>query len=288
MDSQQRSPALLVKSNEYHYFHKVKSVFPPSAETFIDAMVAEGRYTFATKEATRALSVSPVAARAALRRLAEKGRIAQPVRGFHLIIPPEYRRIGCLPPEQFIPQLMMWLGERYYVAILSAAQYHGAAHQRPQRFQVVVAKNRAPIACGSVEVEFIARKKIARVPTVDVNTPRGPVRIASVEATALDVIGYPSHVGGLDNAATVISELAEKIDPKALVKVAKTAPVSWSQRLGHVLDLLGHEAKTELLATFVRKNAGDVISLVPSARPRRACRVAKWRLDANVEVESEA
>jgi predicted transcriptional regulator of viral defense system len=174
------------------------------------------------------------------------------------------------------------------VALLSAAQYHGAAHHRPQRFQVAVAKNRAAIECGSVEVEFIARKKVARVPTVPINTPRGPVLVASVEATVLDVMGYPSHVGGLDNAATVIAELAEKIDPKALAKIAKTAPVSWSQRLGHVLDVLGHEEKTGPLATFVQKNAGDVIPLVPSASTRRAKRVPKWRLHANAEIDSEA
>src|SRR5580692_2061428 len=66
-------------------------------------------------------------------------------------------------------------------------------HHSPQRFQVAVAKNRSEIVCGSVEVEFVARKEIARVPTVPFNTPRGPIRVASVEATALDLIGYPTH-----------------------------------------------------------------------------------------------
>ena len=27
-------------------------------------------------------------------------------RGFCVIVPPEYRRLGCLPPEQFVLQLM--------------------------------------------------------------------------------------------------------------------------------------------------------------------------------------
>ena len=33
----------------------------------------------------------------------------------------------------------------YYSGLLSAAEYHGAAHQRPQAFQVFLAKNRRPI-----------------------------------------------------------------------------------------------------------------------------------------------
>jgi hypothetical protein len=31
-------------------------------------------------------------------------------------------------------------GLTYYAGLLSAAQYHGAAHHRPQEFQIVVAK----------------------------------------------------------------------------------------------------------------------------------------------------
>jgi predicted transcriptional regulator of viral defense system len=259
-----------------------------SAEDFIDALAAEGRYDFSTEEAVHALRVSPIAARAALRRLAVRGRVAMPFRGFHVILPPEYRKLGCLPPEQFIPQLMARLGLRYYVALLSAAQYHGAAHHRPQRFQVAVATNRRPIACGAVEVEFIARKRVARVPTTSLNTPRGTVSISSVEATALDLVGYPGHVGGLDQAATVIAELVDRVDGRLLAAVAKTAPVSWSQRLGHVLDLLGEKERAEPLAAFVRKRAGDVILLAPSVTKKRARRDPRWRLDVNVDVEAEA
>jgi hypothetical protein len=49
-----------------------------------------------------------------------------------VIVPPEYRRIECLAADHFVPQLMEHLGEWYYVALLSAAELHGAAHQRPK------------------------------------------------------------------------------------------------------------------------------------------------------------
>jgi len=41
-----------------------------------------------------------------LSRLAAKGAIASPAREFYLIVPPEYRGLGCLPAEQFVPALM--------------------------------------------------------------------------------------------------------------------------------------------------------------------------------------
>lgn len=58
-----------------------------------------------------------------------------PFRGFHVIVPPEYRNLGCLPPDQFVPQLMEHLGLVYYAGLLSAARLHGAAHRAPMVFK---------------------------------------------------------------------------------------------------------------------------------------------------------
>ena len=111
---------------------------------------------------------------------------------------------------------MEQLGSPTTLGLLSAAQYHGAAHHRPQEFQVMLAKSRRPIPCGAVRVAFIVRKDIERVPVQSFNTPRGTVLVSTPEATAVDLVGYAAHVGGLDQVATVLAELAEKIDPDKL------------------------------------------------------------------------
>ncbi|MGD0075507.1 MAG: type IV toxin-antitoxin system AbiEi family antitoxin [Candidatus Binataceae bacterium] len=67
----------------------------------------------------------------------------------------------------------------YYAGLLSAAQYHGAVHQRPQEFQVFVARNRRPIRCGAVRVAFIARKRLADVPVQSFNMPRGTALVST-------------------------------------------------------------------------------------------------------------
>ena len=133
-----------------------------SAVSIIDDMAARGRHHFTTQEAASLLGSSVPAARAALRRLREKGRVAAPYRGFHVIVPPEYRRLGCLPADQLVPQLMGHLGLVYYAALLTAGRYHGAAHQQPQVFQVMVGKNRPAITCGEVRVAFAARSNISQ------------------------------------------------------------------------------------------------------------------------------
>jgi len=101
-----------------------------TAAQYIDQLASLGRYHFTTTEAGEALGISQVATRAALRRLMRKGEIAVPFRGFYVIVPPEYRRIGCLPGEQLIDQLMRHLDEPYYVGLLSAAEYHGGRRRR--------------------------------------------------------------------------------------------------------------------------------------------------------------
>jgi len=118
------------------------------------------------------MRISSAAAKLALLRLAKQGLVASPARGFCVTVPPAYQQLGYLPADQFIPALMERQGLTYYAGLLSAAQYHGAAHHRPQECQVAVAKNRRPIMCGAVSVAFVARKRIGEVPVQSSNTPR--------------------------------------------------------------------------------------------------------------------
>ena len=104
---------------------------------FTEQLLSEGRATFSFEEAKGSLRVSDAALRASVRRLKEKGVLAAPIQKFFVILPPEYRVMGCLPAAHFIPDLMKYVGAKYYVCLLSAGEYYGAAHQRPQVFQVM-------------------------------------------------------------------------------------------------------------------------------------------------------
>jgi predicted transcriptional regulator of viral defense system len=258
-----------------------------SARDYIAELAARGRYHFSTEAAQRALGTSLPAVRAALRRLKRRGEIANPHRGFHVIVPPEYRRLGCLPPDQFIAQLMEHLGEAYYVALLSAAELHGAAHQRPQTFQVMLAKNRRPLVCGKVRITFVARHDLARTPVVEMNTPRGTLRVASPEATALELVGYADQCGGFDNVASVLSELASTLDGKKLAAASRLCPIAWVQRLGYLLDLTQQHELAEALAPQVARLAKVVAPLVRAKATTGAERDPRWKLAVNAAVEPD-
>lgn len=141
------------------------------------------------------------------------------------------------------------------MGLLTAAQYHGAAHQRPQQFQVFLEKRRLPLACGRIRVAFLIRKRLREVPVQVLNTPRGTLLVSTPEATALDLVGYQHQAGGLNQVATVLVELAEKLDPAKLAAVA--APVPWAQRLGYLLEQVGVPEKAAPLKQYVRAHARE-------------------------------
>ncbi|MEG9862750.1 MAG: type IV toxin-antitoxin system AbiEi family antitoxin [Parvularculales bacterium] len=257
------------------------------AQAYIDDLNRSGRWYFTTGEARAALGVSGDGIRHALYRLQKKKLIAHPVRGFNVILKEKrYRNIGCLPAGIFIPGLMEHLGLDYYIGLLTAAKYHGAAHQAPQVFQVMVEKPRRPIRCGRVRVEFHVRKRLADIPVRMFETTSNVHRTSSAEATALDVVGYRLEVGGLYNVANIIKAMGGKIDPYLLVDVAGTAPVSWSQRLGYLMEFLGHADRTGPLKDYVRERANCVARLRPDL-PLLPDYADDWQLNINDVVDPD-
>ena len=202
-------------------------------------------------------------------------------------MPPEYRRLGCLPADQFIPALMKLRAAPYYVGLLSAAQYHGAAQHRPQELQVVVERNRPAIVCGNVRVAFVARRNLTAVPVKSFNNPRGTVLISTVEATAFDLVGYMRRAGGVDRVAGVLSELGEDMDPERLVEASKSASILWAQRLGYLLEHAGARDGAVLLKEHVRQRARKSTKLLPGASATGAQLSRDWRLQVNARIEAD-
>jgi predicted transcriptional regulator of viral defense system len=133
----------------------------------------------------------------------------------------------------------------------------------------------------------MARKILADVPVQPFSTPRGTLLVSTPEATALDLVGYAQHAGGLHQVATVLVELAERIDPEKLAAVARTGPVPWAQRLGYLLEHLGFAAKTVALKEYVREHAKQSTKLLPNGADKRSHRNKGWKLYVNAKVESE-
>lgn len=255
----------------------------PNVSDYVADLAAHGQYHFSTEEAVAALGDSVSRVRAALRRLKAKGEVVDPYRSFHVILPPEHRGVGCPPAEDFVPPLMQHLQEPYYVALLSAAELYGAEHD-PHAFQVMARLNRKPIDCGKSRVQFVGRKDLERTPLIEKDMGRSALRVASPEATALELVGYAEQCGGLGHVASVLSELVEALDADKLVSVAPLGPIAWAQRLGYLLDVTDHRELANALVPIVRERAHDFAPLVRARRKGGATRLPRWKLAVNASL----
>jgi predicted transcriptional regulator of viral defense system len=138
-----------------------------------------------------------------------------------------------------------------------------------------------------VRVQFVARRDLEQMPVREFRTPRGMARYSTPEVTALELVGYPTHAGGLNNVATLLRDLAEEMEGALLVEAAALSPVSWSQRLGYLLEFTQQADLAHALLPFVRDRARSYAPLRRAARTTGAERNRTWKLIVNVDVEPD-
>lgn len=204
-------------------------------------LLAEGRAVFSREEAQEALGLERRSFVQAAERLQKRGHLFSPRRGFYVIVPPQYLNWGAPPPAWYIDPLMRHEGRSYYVALLKAAELHGASHQAVMEFQVVTDKQLPRIKAGRSMIAFYYRKdfKALAKGIEERKTDTGRMNLSSVELTVLDLLRYPQAAGGIDNIATVVVELGPRLNAEKLVALSEAFERSVVQRLGYLLDHLG-------------------------------------------------
>lgn len=257
-----------------------------SVAGWIDHLQSTGRYTFTREEARAATGNTDTAVAASLRRLRKGGRIVSPRRGFHVVVPLEYRTAGAPPAEWFIDDLMRHLRRPYYVGLLSAAALYGAAHNAPQVFQVVTDVPTRPLTVGRVRVVFI-QGRAGLSPTQTMNTTTGTIEVSTPEATALDLVRHAAVCGGLQGVATVLRELAERIDGQRLVKASHGVERTVTQRLGWLLE---HVGAGEIAAPLARSLAATPLfptALRADLPTAGTAPDPRWGVIANTTIEDD-
>jgi predicted transcriptional regulator of viral defense system len=258
------------------------------SEQFIESLQARGVYTFTKDLAAQQLGRQPATLIKLLQRLRRQGRLLQVRKGFYVIVPVEYRAAGCIPADWFIDPLMKFMKSPYYVGVLSAAAIHGAAHHAVQAYQVVVPAAQRSIRKGKLHIQFFRFGALQTAMTVPTKTWTGFVPVSTPEWTALDLLRFSRHVGGMDSVLTVLSELAEKMNGAKLVEAARREPeLAHVQRLGWLLDHAELQELTAPLAAWVAERKPHRVLLDPNAPIHRGKRDAKWQVIINAVPESE-
>ena len=214
--------------------------------SYASGLLSEGRVVFSADEAERALEIGRGAFLDAAERLQRRKHLVRLRRGFYVVVPPGYASWGAPPPSWYIDDLMRHEGRPYYVGLLKAAELHGATHQAVMEFHVVTDKRLPGIHSGRTLIAFHYRKDVKAVSDGVENhkTETGTMSVSSVELTALDLVRYSHAAGGIDNLVTVLSDLGPKLRSQELARLSFAAERSIVQRLGYLLDRLGHRDST--------------------------------------------
>jgi predicted transcriptional regulator of viral defense system len=171
---------------------------------------------------------------------------------------------------------------------LSAAALHGAAHQQPQQYHVVVGTAVRPIESDIVRIQFFRNKAIRKVAVEQMKTYTGYINASTPASTALDLVRFQPRIGGLDAVLTVLVELGEKIKQQDLIAVArKETERSQVQRLGWLLDRIGHRDLSEPLADWLKKKHPTKVALDITRPVKGFHKDARWQIIVNAQPQGE-
>jgi predicted transcriptional regulator of viral defense system len=254
-----------------------------------DWLLSHGKPWVTNEEIASLLAVSRQEASKIAGRWHAKSLAFSSARGLQMLIPPEFRSWAAVPASHFVDPMMKHLGHDYYVGYLSAAEVHGAAHQRPQVFQVVTNRRTRDRDFGRVRVEFISSAETATRPTTVVNTATGTMVVSSVDTTVLDLVAHPLRGAGISNVATIIAEFIEaaKIDTQSLAVLSADYPSAVTQRLGWLIDFVSEHLGVRIDTDTRIARVGGRIEPAPliASRSRHGRRDQRWNVYVNGEVE---
>ena len=259
-------------------------------EEFINELRSDGRYAFSLPEVRGRFEQSDEAIKKALQRLKKKKEIALIRNEFYVIIPPEYRSKGILPPSLFIADLMKFLEKDYYVGLLNAGAYYGAAHQQPQSFSVITMKpSLRNIDNDNLKINFYIKKEWATGDIIQKKVDTGYINVSSPELTALDLVNYFEQAGGLNRVATMLEELCESIDADKMLDLAKRySPITAVQRLGFLLEeILNMRDLSEPIKDYLKTVNYFPVLLRPQKEKPEMITGNDWKVVQNLKIETD-
>jgi len=194
----------------------------------------------------------------ALHRLAKRGRIVAVTRrpSGYLIVPPEHASFGAPPFSWWVHDCMTPVEAHYYVGLLTAAQHWGSAHYARQDVQIMISRPHPSLTPGRLKISFTVKRNLEATPTVMVTSGVAPWRVSTRAATVLDLLRHQTTVGGLESVVRVLRDFVPYIKPAELRTALDALDQrSTAQRLGFLLDRLGHPALAKVTSTWLGASA---------------------------------
>jgi len=221
-----------------------------SIRDWIEDLPKKGKITFSKEEIEQEFpNLKRHNIQLTLYRLVRKKKVQSVWRSFWVVVPVEYGLKGIVDPIEYVAQLMNYLGQNYYIGLLSAAAIHGAAHQQPMELMLITeSRHLKDKKKSDTKINFTTKKEIPQQYLQQITARSGYIPVSTPELTAIDLLLYVKNVGGINRVATVLSELAEVLDfDKISSSFFKNISIADVQRLGYLIETVGFSDIAEQL-----------------------------------------
>jgi len=257
---------------------------------YIKQLLSYEEYSFSFNELIENIHKSETSIKSELSRLIVKKEIVNLRKGFYLIITPRYSSAQKLPIQLYCEKLFKYLERNYYVALFSAAKFHGASHQQIQRDYIVTEKPKLNnITKSTFDIRFFTTSTWTGKNIQKKKSDAGIYKVSSPALTIADLIHHQTKLGGINRILAVIEELSEELNETDLVELLHWYPnKSTLQRFGYLLEAHGiNKEFQELIFIHLKKTDFFPVLLSPKSDEKPGAVSNRWKVDINSELESE-
>jgi len=257
---------------------------------YIKRLLSIEEYSFSVDELREKTGKSNTSIKRELDRLTEKREIVNLRKGFYLIITPRYSSAQKLPIQLYSEKLFKYLNRNYYVALFSAAKFHGASHQQVQRDYIITERPKYNnITKRAIEICFFSTSNWTGKNIQMKKSDAGIYKVSSPALTIVDLIHHQSKLGGINRMLVIIEELSEELTEADLVELLNWYPhKSTLQRLGFLLEELEiNDDFQELIFKQLKMSKFFPVLLSPKSNEKPGAVNNSWKVAVNVKLESD-
>ncbi len=257
---------------------------------YIKQLLSYEEYSFSLNELIENINKTEIAIKRELSRLISKKEIVNLRKGFYLIITPRYSSAQKLPVQLYSEKLFKYLGRNYYIALFSAAKFHGASHQQIQRDYIITENPKYnDISKNIIDIRFFTTSKLTGKNIQLKKSDAGIYKISSPALTIIDLIHHQTKLGGINRILSVIEELSEELKESDLIELLNWYPYkSTLQRFGFLLEELKiNEEFQELIFKQLKEIRFFPVLLSPKSNTKPGAVNNRWKVDVNVKLESD-
>lgn len=257
---------------------------------YIKTLQSYEEYAFSWEEVLDKCNAPESTIRKELTRLAKKNEIINLRKGFYIILPPKFQSLGKIPVQLYIDKLFLHTNKKYYLSLLTAANFHGASHQKIQQdFVITSPPALRDVDNKNIKLRFIKNVNWPQKNIIQKKSDAGLFNLSSPALTIADLIHHQNKIGGLNRILANLEELIDILEVKDLTDLLSWYPhVSTFQRMGYLFEYLeASEEFTKCIESYLESQKFYYTTLTPVKGLKIVETIKRWKIEINITLEND-